>query len=251
MREQADKAVGARLGGAIRVLDVGGAGNVSRHATHVLDRLSYEWWQNWPQKGTTAIPTGHWVVHDICGAKPFPFPDKYFDFVICSHTLEDVRDPIRVCDEMSRVGKAGYIETPSVLSELIWGRETAPWVGYCHHRWLVSVEDDTLVFRFKPHLVHSSPRFYFPARFGKILEEQDRAATCHFWSTQIACREELDFLLSRESIEDYLESIVRSESGENLSMLRHRVQQQIWRLGVGLTDRLGIRASLRALLWKR
>lgn len=56
MRAQADKAVEPRLNGAKRIFDVGGAGNVSRHATHVIDRLTYEWWQAWPQKGTTAIP---------------------------------------------------------------------------------------------------------------------------------------------------------------------------------------------------
>lgn len=250
MRAQADKAVELRLNGAKRILDVGGAGNVSRHATHVIDRLSYEWWQAWPQKGTTTILPENWIVHDIC-ASPFPFPDKYFDFVICSHTLEDLRDPIRVCDEMSRVSKAGYVETPSLLSELTWMRERAPWVGYCHHRWLVNIEDEMLVFRLKPHLIHSSPRFYFSARFGKKLEEQDRAYTCYFWSNQIACREDISFLINRKSIEDYIENIIRTQSGENLSMLQYRVKQYIWKLGVRLIDCLGIRKSLRAFFWGR
>lgn len=226
---------------------MGGAGDVSLHATHVIDRLSYEWWQAWPQKGTAAIPPDNWVVHDICASHPFPFPDKYFDFVICSHTLEDLRDPIRVCEEMMRVGKAGYIETPSPLSELTWGRDRAPWVGYCHHRWLVSVENDALVFRLKPHLIHSSPRFYFPAQFAKKLEEQDRADTCYFWSNQFACREEIDFLYNRKTIEDYIENIIRSEIGENISMLRHRVNTCLWKGGVGLVGLLRIRSLLQPL----
>ncbi len=156
MRAEAEMAVGLRLNDAKRILDVGGAGCVSRHATHVIDRLPYEWWQAWPQKGTKDISPDNWFVHDICSSALFPFPDKFFDFVICSHTLEDVRDPIRVCEELSRIGKAGYIETPSPLTELTWGRENnAPWVGYCHHRWLVSVEYNELVFRLKPHLMPS------------------------------------------------------------------------------------------------
>lgn len=251
MRAQADKEIELRLNGAVRILDVGGAGNVSRHATHVIDRLSYGWWQAWPQKGTTAIQPEQWVVHDICASQPFPFPDKHFDFVICSHTLEDVRDPIRVCEEISRVGKAGYIETPSPLLELTWGRDKSSWVGYCHHRWLVSVENDALVFRFKPHLIHSSPRFYFPARFGKKFEEQDRAYTCYFWSNQIACREEIGFLISRASIEDYIEGIIRTESGENLWMLLHRAKRLFWRAGVRVTTRLGVRDSLRSIFFGR
>ena len=48
----------------------------------------------------------------------WPFPDKTFDFVVCSHLLEDVRDPITVCRELCRVGKAGYIETPSRIREI-------------------------------------------------------------------------------------------------------------------------------------
>ena len=248
MRVQADKAVELQLNGAKRILDVGGAGNVSRHATHVIDQLSYEWGQAWPQKGTTAIPPENWIVHDICSSRPFPFPDKYFDFVICSHTLEDVRDPIRVCEEMSRVGKAGYIETPSPLLELTWAADDGHWAGYVHHRWLVAVENETLVFRFKPHLVHSSGRFYLPAQFAKKLKAQDRGYTCYFWSNEIRCREATDFLLSRQKIEDYIEEIIRAELGENWAMWRHRVKNNVWRHGIRISDRLGIRNLLRSLV---
>ena len=48
-----------------------------------------------------------WVQRDICDREPYPFEDEQFDFVVCSHTLEDVRDPIWVCDEMVRVAKRG------------------------------------------------------------------------------------------------------------------------------------------------
>lgn len=246
MRVEADRDIEGKLNGAKRILDVGGAANVSRHATHVLDMLSYDWWQAWPQKGTKTISPENWIVHDLCSAHPFPFPDKYFDFVICSHTLEDLRDPIRVCEEMSRVGKAGYVETPSPLSELTWGRDNAPWVGYCHHRWLVSADGGALVFRMKPHLIHSSSRFYFPAGFAKILKKQGGEYTSYLWSDAIACREDLGFLANRKSIEDYIENIVRTESGENLSMLYNRVKRYIWELGVASMDRLGIRKTLRS-----
>jgi ubiquinone/menaquinone biosynthesis C-methylase UbiE len=38
-----------------------------------------------------------WVQRDICDHEPWPFEDRQFDFVVCSHTLEDVRDPVWVC----------------------------------------------------------------------------------------------------------------------------------------------------------
>ena len=68
-----------------------------------------------------------------------PFADKAFDFVYCRHVLEDLYNPFLMCREMSRVAKAGYIETPSPLSELCRGIDggSPPWRGYHHHRFLV------------------------------------------------------------------------------------------------------------------
>ncbi len=51
------------------------------------------------------------------GAQPLPFSDNEFDFVFCRHTLEDMFNPFPLCAEMSRVGKAGYIETPSPIAK--------------------------------------------------------------------------------------------------------------------------------------
>jgi hypothetical protein len=56
---------------------------------------------------------GTWIQRDICDREPFLFKDKEIDFVVCSQTLEDVRDPLWVCSEMIRVAKAGYIEVPA------------------------------------------------------------------------------------------------------------------------------------------
>src|SRR5262245_49885274 len=64
-----------------------------------------------------------WIQRDICSHTPFPFTDKQIDFVICSHTLEDIRDPLFVCAEMIRIAKRGYIEVPSRLVESSRGIE--------------------------------------------------------------------------------------------------------------------------------
>jgi hypothetical protein len=103
------------------------------------------------------IPKENWTVHDICSSKPFPYEEKFFDFAICSPTLEDVRDPIRVCEELARVSKAGYIEVPSILTELTMGVEgNRPWVGYAHHRWLIDLSDDQVRALLKPHFLAAS-----------------------------------------------------------------------------------------------
>ena len=68
-----------------------------------------------------------------------PFSDKTFDFVYCRHVLEDSWNPFQICDEMSRVAKAGFIETPSPIVELGRGVDggSPPFRGYHHHRWIV------------------------------------------------------------------------------------------------------------------
>ena len=98
---------------------------------------------------------------DVCDAEPLPFEDDQFDFVVCSQTLEDVRDPVRVCAEIVRVGKAGYIETPSRLEEQSYGVQ-GPWVGWGHHHWLVEVDGDRIEFVFKHHVMHGRESDHFP-----------------------------------------------------------------------------------------
>jgi hypothetical protein len=73
------------------------------------------------------------------GTEPLPFPDKSFDFVYCRHVLEDCFDPFRLCREISRVGKAGYLETPSPIVELCRGADggSPAYRGYHHHRWVI------------------------------------------------------------------------------------------------------------------
>jgi SAM-dependent methyltransferase len=50
----------------------------------------------------------------------FPFEDKAFDYVICSHVLEHVDDPDFFLKEIQRVGKMGYLEFPTVYYDYIY-----------------------------------------------------------------------------------------------------------------------------------
>ncbi len=47
----------------------------------------------------------------------FPFADKEFDYVICSHVLEHVPDVAGFLSEIFRVGKMGYLEYPLITYE--------------------------------------------------------------------------------------------------------------------------------------
>jgi len=53
--------------------------------------------------------------------KEFPFCDKEFDYVICSHVIEHVEDPLFFLQEVFRVSKgAGYLEYPLIPYEYMY-----------------------------------------------------------------------------------------------------------------------------------
>ncbi len=118
-----------------RVLEVG-SGNRPRKRSDVLCDKYME--SNYERSGgdNIVIDQRPFVAAD---ALSLPFKDKSFDYVIASHILEHVSDPIKLAEELSRVAKAGYIETPSELGEHIF--------GWPFHKWRVHLVADTIVLR--------------------------------------------------------------------------------------------------------
>lgn len=70
-------------------------------------------------------------------AECLPFRDDAFDYIISSHVLEHTERPDRVLGELMRVGRAGYIETPSTFSEKLGGMIT--------HRWTTDLANGVLL----------------------------------------------------------------------------------------------------------
>lgn len=116
----------------------------------VLDVGGYE--MAWAGKWTTAyldIQGGEYV-GDICYQETWDqFGDKEWDFVVCTHTLEDVRDPVTAIRNILRVAKAGFVAMPHKHSELSNIALQRHWVGYCHHRWVFTLAKDVLRFAAK------------------------------------------------------------------------------------------------------
>jgi SAM-dependent methyltransferase len=170
------QAVLARLDDAALVLDVGGGAHPFARADWVIDLMPYG------ERGLYGAPSrpaderfseSTWVVRDMCDHDPWPFSDDQFDFVVCAQTLEDVRDPVWVCREMIRVGKAGFIEVPSRLEEQSYGFQ-GRWTGWSHHRWLIDIEGDQIQFVFKHHVIHGRGRNHFDADFRWALGPERR-----------------------------------------------------------------------------
>lgn len=72
----------------------------------------------------------------ICDAYRLPFKNKSFDYVICSHLLEHLRDPKKFIKELVRVGKGGYIEVPNIYGERLF--------GWNFHLWYCELDNGTL-----------------------------------------------------------------------------------------------------------
>ena len=130
--------VASRIPADAKVLEIGPGLQLFPKATHVIDAEPREYLKDHIKPENIIA----WDVHKA----PLPFPDKYFDFIYCRHVIEDVHYPIIVFDEMSRVGKAGFIETPSPLAEACRGIDgnSPPWRGYHHHNWFVWTHEDVL-----------------------------------------------------------------------------------------------------------
>jgi hypothetical protein len=208
-----------------RVLDVGGWAAPLNRADWVIDLMPYATRGAMFPSGVGPQPERfsqeRWVEMDICSHTPWPWEDDFFDFVVCTFTLEDIRDPVRVCEEMSRVGKAGYVEVPSLLDELTWRNPEVSggqWVGHAHHRWLCTLDGGELVFLSKFHSLHTRRAVRVPPNLARQLTERERVLA-HHWTSALPARE-------RAAIDAYpfdeLERVVAERFGDAATGWRQR-----------------------------
>jgi hypothetical protein len=165
----------ARLALGARVADVGGGAIPYERADVVIDVVPRP---SGPVKcldGTMrTFGPNEWMSLDANGR--VPVADKTFDFVFSSHLLEDIRDPIAACREMQRIGRAGFIQTPSRACEATFGIQGTLFPGFMHHRWYVETDGaDGLIFTFK------SPLLCDCAYLGCDAAPYREESTLSFW----------------------------------------------------------------------
>jgi methyltransferase family protein len=206
----------AELADDAEVLDVGGWSRPFWRANWVIDLEGYDTRGLYQrcyatgedlQAGEERFTAATWVLRDICDREPWPFADDQFDFAVCAQTLEDVRDPVWVCAELSRVARAGYVEVPNRLQEQSWGVQ-GPWTGWSHHRWLIDVEDGRMDFLHKPAFVHTRASCQFPAGFAVSLPPAESQHAV-WWDGAIEARERMIF--DAAELDAYVEDLVTEE----------------------------------------
>ena len=114
------------------VLDIGGGGAPFTRANYVIERFLMA---ASDRDNLDAPVDERWIAGDV---QALPFANKSFDVAYCTHVLEHVEDPAKACEELMRVAKRGYIETPRKITEYLHGHPT--------HRWLIDVIDGVLIF---------------------------------------------------------------------------------------------------------
>ncbi|MGB0908935.1 MAG: class I SAM-dependent methyltransferase [Nitrospirales bacterium] len=124
-----------------KVLDVGSGHRPNKEATHLVDL----WQENNSERGKSIKRHGRPLI--VATLEALPFKDQTFDYIIASHVVEHVEDPTQACNELIRVGRAGYVETPSPFYEQGYNFPNPIRRGWSFHRWFVFLDDNqTLIF---------------------------------------------------------------------------------------------------------
>jgi ubiquinone/menaquinone biosynthesis C-methylase UbiE len=121
-----------------KVIDVG-SGNIPFHlANHLVDITIEN--DNYGRAGVAFKHVDGIPIYE-CNLEKLPFEDDEFDFVYCSHVLEHITDPDKACSELIRIGKRGFIESPT--------RDKDIWLNTAkvsNHRWAIEKRDNRLIF---------------------------------------------------------------------------------------------------------
>jgi hypothetical protein len=145
-----------------RVLDIGYSAHTwsSKFVTHYVDirsandksKVAFEGDINFPQVWEA-------VEKDV-------LENGLFDYCICSHTLEDIINPVYVASMIDRFCKAGFIAVPSKFTEMT--TVEGAYRGYIHHRYIYNFENGKLVGYPKLNFIEYDKRFDYIADQFKV-----------------------------------------------------------------------------------
>jgi hypothetical protein len=105
-----------------------------------------------------------------------------FDFCICTHTLEDIINPVFVVRQIESIAKSGFISFPSKYAEFsrlhkhlgLHGR------GYFHHRWVFDKSRENSI------IAYSKVNYLEERKFDALMDASWSCAelSC-YWDTSI------------------------------------------------------------------
>jgi len=200
------------------VLDLGGWERVFPRANTVVDLMPFETRKrqdfNIPERFTAA----DWIVADFCNPDFWDkIPDKAYDFITIGHTLEDIRDPLYVCRQMIRCGKAGYIEFPSLFRECSMEKSYSAFPGYDHHRWIIEPSPGLEGLVFKAKLPFAFKKDYLGSERRFLIDDYYYQFDGVFWEGSFTYVEHFSkgTKIESENLEYCFEKILRTDARRN------------------------------------
>lgn len=105
-----------------RVLEIGPGHNPNYRSNVIVEKFIDT---NYHRCGDVKVYAHQTFIH--ADGEELPFKNKEFDYIICNQVLEHVEHPQKFISEICRVGKSGYIETPSLLGEYLFPKKSHKW----------------------------------------------------------------------------------------------------------------------------
>ena len=134
------------------------------------------------------------------------FKDKEFDYSICIQMIEHVDNPEAFLKEQMRIAKGGYLESPSIIGELLFPKQS--------HKWVILEIDNKLVFFEKAKITNRYnsncgslflnylPYLSLPYRMLKITEGD-------LFTNRYEWRDSIDFIV--EPQDEYYRAFIEKE----------------------------------------
>jgi SAM-dependent methyltransferase len=126
-----------------RVLEVGGGHNPHPRSNVIVDKFVDT---NFHRSGDIKVLKNQTFLQ--ADGENLPFSDKEFDYVICCQVLEHVENPEKFLAEQFRVARRGFIETPSLLGEYLFPRESHKWILHEYKDVLYLVDKSKINFNY-------------------------------------------------------------------------------------------------------
>jgi hypothetical protein len=126
-----------------------------------------------------------------------------FDYSICSHTLEDVNNPLDLLDLLPKISKRGYIACPSKYHEFSFLQERK-YRGHAHHKNIIDVKNEKLIIYPKCSFIEKDERT------DLIREKNDKHEIVIFWEDSIPFEyfaQEKTFTCDEQLINAYFEEL--------------------------------------------
>jgi len=144
----------------------------------------------------------------VAGIEDLPFRDGAFAFSICSHVVEHAKDIGAALDELQRVSRAGYIETPSALFEIVEPHRR-------YHRWVLMEEAGRLRIRPKSQEIPFEQSVLRALTNGNFGFKLFNATNPQLRATAISWRDRIEYQVEEGEFhpDDYLARCAQGRLG--------------------------------------